>query len=104
MSLEALILVSVLYSGAQPGGAVAFAPPEIFKALHSKFDICSNFQRIKIKFYILIIFRYLIRIFLCPPGYFSPHKIYLETGHLIENFVNDWHLITNILEVSKHGR
>ena len=30
-------------------------PPEIFKALHSNFDICRNFQRIKMKFYILII-------------------------------------------------
>ena len=36
-----------------------FAPPEIFKTLHSKFDICSNFQRIKMKFYILIIFKIL---------------------------------------------
>ena len=40
-------------AGAQPGGA--FFPPEIFKALHSNFDICRNFQRIKMKFYILII-------------------------------------------------
>jgi len=31
-------------------------PPEIFKTLHSNFDICRNFQRIKMKFYILIIF------------------------------------------------
>jgi len=28
---------------------------EIFKIFHSKFDICRNFQRIKMKFYILII-------------------------------------------------
>ena len=35
----------------------AFANPEIFKTLHSNFDICRNFQRIKMKFYILIIFR-----------------------------------------------
>jgi len=40
------------------GGAFeAFAPPENFKTLHSNFDICRNFQRIKIKFYILIIFK-----------------------------------------------
>jgi len=32
-------------------------PPEIFKILHSNFDICRNFQRIKMKFYILIIFK-----------------------------------------------
>ena len=32
-------------------------PPEIFKTLHSSFDICSNFQRIKNKVYILIIFK-----------------------------------------------
>jgi len=25
--------------------------------------------------------------------------IYLETGHLIENFANDWYLTTNMLEV-----
>ena len=34
-----------------------FAAPEIFKTLHSNFDICRNFQRIKMKFYILIIFK-----------------------------------------------
>jgi len=27
------------------------------KALHSNFDICRNFQRIKMKFYIVIIFK-----------------------------------------------
>jgi len=32
------------------------------------------------------------------------NKIYLETGYLIENFVNDWYLTTNMLEVSKLGR
>jgi len=32
-------------------------PPEIFKTLHSNFDICRNLQRIKMKFYILIIFK-----------------------------------------------
>jgi len=31
--------------------------------------------------------------------YLSPYKIYLEIGHLIENFVNDWYLITNMLEL-----
>jgi len=31
--------------------------------------------------------------------YLSPYKIYLETGHLIENFVNDWYLTTNMLEL-----
>jgi len=52
MSLEALILVSVLslYLGHLP-------PPEIFKTMHSNFDFCSNFQRVKMKFYILIIFK-----------------------------------------------
>ena len=34
-----------------------FATPEIFKTLHSNFDICRNFQRIKMKFYILIILK-----------------------------------------------
>jgi len=58
----------------------------------------------KMKFYILIILRSLIGIFHCPIGKLSPYKIYLETGYLIENFVNDWYLSTNILEVSKHGR
>jgi len=33
------------------------APPEIFKTLHSNFDICKNFQKIKMKFDILIIFK-----------------------------------------------
>jgi len=25
--------------------------------------------------------------------------IYLETGHLIENFANDWYLTTNMLKL-----
>jgi len=29
-------------------------PPENFKTFHKNFDICRNFQRIKMKFYILI--------------------------------------------------
>ena len=41
--------------GAQPRGG--HLPPVIFKTLHSNFDICRNFQRIKMKFYILIIFK-----------------------------------------------
>jgi len=34
----------------------------------------------------------------------SPYKIYVETSHLIENFVNVWYLTTNILELWKLGR
>jgi len=56
------------------------------------------------KFYILIIFKNLIGIFLCPTGKLSPYKIYLETGYLIEYFVNDWYLTTKMQEVSKLGR
>jgi len=41
-------------------------PPELFKTLHSNFDICRNFQIIKLKYCILILFKKsLIRIFLC---------------------------------------
>jgi len=48
------------------------------------------------KFCIQIIFqKSLISIFLCPTGKLSPYKIYLETGHLIENFVTSWYLTTN---------
>jgi len=35
-------------------GGELFALPENFKTLHSNFDICRNFQKIKMKFYILI--------------------------------------------------
>jgi len=42
--------------------------------------------------------------FVLLPGKLSPYKIYLETGYLIENFVNDWYVITNMLEVSIRGR
>jgi len=44
---------------AQPGGWAfgAFALLENFKTLHGNFDICRNFQRIKMKFYILTIFK-----------------------------------------------
>jgi len=53
-----------------------------------------------LKYCILIIFlKSLIRIFLCLTAYLSPYKIYLETGHLIENFVKDWYLTTNMLEL-----
>jgi len=38
-------------------GGGAFAPPEIFKTLQSNFDIWRNFQRLKMEFYILIIFK-----------------------------------------------
>jgi len=34
---------------AQPGGG-HLPPPEIFKTLHSNFDICTNFQIIRMKF------------------------------------------------------
>jgi len=50
----------------------------------------------KLKFCILIIFKKrLTGIFLCLISY----KIYFETDNLIENFVNDWYLITNMLEL-----
>jgi len=39
------------------GGNLGIGPPEIFKTLHSNFDICRNFQRIKMKFYIIIMFK-----------------------------------------------
>ena len=53
------VFLKVGQAGAQPRGRAfgAFAIPEIFKTLHSNFDICRNFQRIKMKFYILIIFK-----------------------------------------------
>ena len=41
-------------AGTQTGGGIwGICPPENFKMLHSNFDICRNFQRIKMKFYIL---------------------------------------------------
>jgi len=41
-----------LVAGVQPEGSIC--RPENFKTLHSNFDICRNFQRIKMKFYTLI--------------------------------------------------
>jgi len=56
-------------SGAQPGGTFgAFAPPRNFEVLHNNFDICRNFQRIKVNFYILIIFKKSYLDLLCPTG------------------------------------
>ena len=40
-----------------PNGRASRGWGEIFKTLHSNFDICRNFQRIKMKFYILIILK-----------------------------------------------
>jgi len=34
----------------QGGGHLGHFPPEIFKTVHRNFDICRNFQRIKIQF------------------------------------------------------
>jgi len=41
----------------------AFASPEIFKTLHSNFDICRIFQRIKMKFYIYHFLEILLEFF-----------------------------------------
>ena len=41
----------------QGGRYLGHLPPEIFKTFHGNFDICSNFQIIKMKFYILVIFK-----------------------------------------------
>jgi len=41
----------------QGGAFGTFASPETFKTLRSNFDICRNFQRMTMKFYILIIFK-----------------------------------------------
>jgi len=78
-----------LRPGAQPGGA--FSSPVIFKTLHSNFDICRNTQIIKLKYCILInvkkvLFYFFLSYWLVAV---SPYKVYLETGDLIENFVND---------------
>ena len=54
--LQAELVENARNPGTQPGGG-HLPPPEIFKTLHSNFDICRNFQRIKMKFYILIIFK-----------------------------------------------
>jgi len=50
------LLLSVLFHYFLATGGGIF-PPEIFKTLHSNFDICRNFQRKMMKFYILIIFK-----------------------------------------------
>jgi len=76
-------------------------PPRNF----SNFGICTNFQRIKLQFCIQIIFqKSLILIFICPTCKLSPYKIYLETSHLIDNFVNVWYVTTNMLELWQLGR
>ena len=84
------------YTSSQVRNQGGICPPRNF----SNFYICRNFQILNMKLYLLIIFRSLIGIFLCPTGKLSPYKIWLETGYLIENFVNDWYLTTNMLEVS----
>jgi len=43
-----------LHLDTQPGGGI---PPENFGTLHSNFNIYRNFQRMKMKFYILIMFK-----------------------------------------------
>jgi len=56
-SLHTLFPIAVGRHATRGGAFGAFDPPEIFKTLHSNFDICRNFQRLKMKFCILIIFR-----------------------------------------------
>ena len=82
----------------QGEGRLGHLPPEIFKTFHSSFDICRSFQMIKMKSCILITFKKsVISIFLCPTGWLSPCQIYLETGHLTENFgagiVKTWEFV-----------
>jgi len=48
---------NTVYQARNQGGHLGICPPEIFKTLHSNFDICRNFQRIKMKFFILIVFK-----------------------------------------------
>jgi len=52
------------------------------------------------KFYILIIFKIPYTNFSLSCSLIISLSDYLETSYLIENFVNDWYLITNMLEVS----
>jgi len=42
---------------ANRGVHLVLFPPENLYILHGNFNICRNFQRIKMKFYILIIFK-----------------------------------------------
>jgi len=81
----------------QGRGHLGHSPLENFKTLHSNFDICRNFQRIKMKFYTLIIFRKAL----------SEFFFVLLVNYLLTRFfVNNWHvdLPTNMLELSKRGR
>jgi len=72
---------------------------EIFKTLHSNFDICRNCHIIKLKFCILINFKKSYLNFSLSYWLIISYKIYFETGHLIENFVNDRYLTTNMLKL-----
>jgi len=89
---------------ATKGGAFgAFSLREIFKTLHRNFDIWRNFQMLKLKFCILIIIKKILLI--CFLSYWLiislQDAVYLETGHLIESFLNDWYLTTNTLKLGE---
>jgi len=43
---------NVVKQARNKGGHLGHLPPEIFKTLHSNFDIYRNFHKIKMKFYI----------------------------------------------------
>ena len=53
----------------QGGAFRGIFPPLNFKTLHSNFDICRNFKRVKMNFYIVNVFqKSFIWIFLHPTG------------------------------------
>ena len=78
--------------------------PKISKHCIAILTSAETFKEQRWNFIFQSFLRSLLGVFLCLTGKLSPYKIYLETGYLIENFVNDWYLTTNMLEVSKLGR
>jgi len=73
----------------QGGENLGISPQKIFKTLHCNFDICRNFHKIKMKFCILVLYKKPSLNFSLYYWLISAYKIHFETGHLIENFVND---------------
>ena len=87
----------VITTGAQPGEAFGpYAPFDNFKTLHRNFDICRNFQMIKMKFCNLIVFKKVLFQF-----FFVLLLNYLLTRFILGQAT--WLKISQ-LEVSKLGR
>jgi len=97
-------------AGAQSGGGnLGICIPQNFKTLHSNFDICRNFQRIKMKFLVFYSFRkglfefffvrlvnYLLTRFILSQAIWSKFRKWLLFNQKYAGIVKTWEIISHV--------